>query len=131
MPLRLALPVPPVHRPGRASLLLAVVALGLGACAQISEDEQFCRDVAQRLVRSPSTFKVTEAIVDYDGFVAFEAEAANAYGTPVESSFSCQMRKTDDPNARPSIQSLQIDGAEVDPYALFSAETAENTSRLR
>ena len=131
MPVRHALPVPSVHRTGRASLLLAVVALGLGACAQISEDEQFCRDVAQRLVRSPSTFKVTEAIVDYDGFVAFEAEAANAYGTPVESYFTCQMRKTDDPNARPSIQSLQIDGVEVDPYALFSAETAENTSRLR
>lgn len=127
---RLALPARSVHRHGRASLLLAV-ALGLGACAQISEDEQFCRDVAQRLVRSPSTFKVTEAIVDYNGLVAFEAEAANAYGTPVESSFSCQMRKTDDANARPSIQSLTIDGVEVNPYALFSAETAENTSRLR
>lgn len=105
-------------------------ALGLAACNsdQGTVAEKTCQAVAAELMRSPESMKVVSRI-GHGSEVFIDARAANAYGTEVRASISCQMNGGQDSD---DVASVIMDGEEVHPYAVLAASVrVRNAKRMK
>lgn len=100
--------------------ILALTAVLLVAgCSQDSLSAKMCEGIAKRLLRSPSTYDRTK-MIDSGSTVFIEFDAANAYGTPVRNTVSCEFSN---PSSAKSIEITKFTmNGDENPMLLESAK---------
>ena len=79
-------------------------------------------------MRSPSTVKVVAIQGEGTPNVFLQLDAANAYGTPVRSSITCDMAAS---GSQWRVVGAVVDGESVDPYALLAADAQAGMDAIR